>query len=64
LKLKQHHEDVQFLKKLSENRLSLRPIAERYERLIFGFEYLDDLYFLSDFEGRALKRVRKDAGVK
>lgn len=63
MKLTNHRRDVAFLKKLGENRLSLKPIAERYQRLYLAYEELEQyridhgMTFRTVREQRVLKDV-------
>jgi len=65
MKLENHRRDVKFLKKLGENRLSLRPIAERYLNLIRMAEESFEDHKSWDWETTDKElQVLKDAGVK
>lgn len=59
MRLKNHREDVKYLKRLAENRLSLAPIATRYLNLIRMAEETFD-YRLSPYS-KSEERVLKDA---
>lgn len=56
MKLNRHREDVKYLTRLAENRLSLAPIAKRYMNLIRAFECGKP-----DRKIKLIDRVLKDA---
>jgi hypothetical protein len=65
MNLHNHREDVKYLERLADNRLGLKPIAKRYQRLILAAEdgirnYEKNKWSFDNFHS-SVKRIIKDA---